>query len=142
MINTAQFNRDLKKFAASTGEAVDTVMRGVTLDLYGRVIDNTPVDSGRLKGNWQLSTGSPATAVLDRIYTAGQEAREAGNLSPMKAPRYFMSNNLPYAEVVEFGLFPDGPMTTGGYSRKAPHGMVRIVMEEAERALRAQVDKL
>ena len=40
----------------------------------------------------------------------------------------YFTNNLPYAEKIEFGLYPSPSKTgktVGGYSVKSPQGMVR-----------------
>ena len=62
-----------------------------------------------------------------------------GQLNPMGETLYFY-NNLPYAEVVEYGNYPD-PVekgtynkrrekyeirSAGGFSKLAPEGMVRL----------------
>ena len=39
---------------------------------------------------------------------------------------FTVTNNLPYSEVIEFGGYKDGPNTTGGFSKKAPQGVVRV----------------
>ena len=56
----------------------------------------------------------------------------------------YLTNSLPYAAALEYGLFPDPPVrgskktgeteytvhVAGGYSMQAPQGMVRITVAE------------
>lgn len=54
---------------------------------------------------------------------------------------YSFTNPLPYAHVLEFGLYPGlGPRTTPGpdagiYSRQAREGVVRPILEESDTAI-------
>ena len=50
---------------------MDTVIRKSTIELFGRVVKMTPVDTGRAKGNWQCTVGSPATDEIDRLDKSG-----------------------------------------------------------------------
>ena len=58
-----------------------------------------------------------------------------------------LTNNLPYAKVIEFGGYPSsGPNTVGGYSKQAPAGVVRVnslrfqslIREEAAKKMRTR----
>jgi hypothetical protein len=77
---------------------------------------------------------------------------------------YWIQNNLPYTNVIEFGLYPKNPKTgtryeirdrdkfvieTGfvqlsenGYSKKAPSGMVRINVLRFNKFLQANLKGL
>jgi hypothetical protein len=40
---------------------------------------------------------------------------------------FTLANNLPYANVIEYGGYQgDGPNTVGGFSKQAPQGVVRV----------------
>jgi len=80
--------------------------------LFSAIIDDTPVVTGLLKGNWQATSISPASGKLDR--TTPASPRPAVNASQWGQTVY-LANNLPYARRIEYG-----------YSKvKAPQGMVR-----------------
>jgi hypothetical protein len=49
----------------------------------------------------------------------------------------WLSNNLPYIEKLEYGGYPDGPNTIGGFSKQAPAGMVRVNMARITAHVRA-----
>ena len=91
---------DVSKWADSVGASVDEASRAVKIAVFSAVIDDTRVKTGRLKGNWQTTTGSPAKGVLDREDKEGVKAIaevEAGVTSGID----YLTNNLPYAEEFE-----------------------------------------
>lgn len=94
------FAADISKWAEKSGRNLDQVTRGVTLRLFSAVVRDTRVDTGRLRGNWQVSLDSPASGELERFQkNGGLVAAEAGQVSGMALN--IMTNNLPYAEVWE-----------------------------------------
>jgi len=120
------FASDLSGFADKATLRVDRIRRAVVINLFSAIIEDTPVLSGRLRGNWQASVGSP---LLDEIPTRGGSTPQ-GQVPPECADEVvgiadgingndktaYLRNNLPYAARVEF----DGWSHT-----KAPAGMIR-----------------
>lgn len=143
-----------------------TGLRGVVL--------KTPVDTGRARGNWQVTAGAPASSVVATLDKSGSATLARGTADARQVPIYglsFISNNVPYIGVLEYGLYPRpgqnalgphrvksykyvtrkgkrvrvnltaktraklsalaGPkVTSEGYSRQAPQGMVRLTFAE------------
>lgn len=127
---------DSKKRSLKT---VNKIYRAAGIRIFSDVIHDTPVDEGRLRGNWFLSTGSPSKKKT-------KSAKNRGTLYIAKTfpvdalgERIFLTNNLPYASVVEYGRYPNPAKrgsydrksksyvinTVGGYSNQAPAGMMR-----------------
>ena len=108
-----------------------TIMRKVALELFTRIIMRTPVDTGRLRDNWQVEIGTPSGNVLDRFDPRGQEAI---NETTSVVERWdgdtaiFLFNNLPYAMAVE-----------EGWSSQAPQGMVRVTLLEHPQIIEQEV---
>ena len=113
------FTSDVRSFSKKAGRSMEQTARGVELRLFRAVIMDTPVLDGRLRGDWQTTTGSPASAENGRTDKDGSattaemesivQAIEGGSVT-------LLSNNMPYAYRVEF----DGWSHT-----KAPEGMLR-----------------
>ena len=131
------FSSDLKTFEINFKEVTEEKLRGSLLSFCTQVIKFTPVDTGRLRGNWQTSFNKPKLSLLDRKQlsnTSGNATSEMQQaLSKLKiGDIFYFTNNLPYARVVEFGLYPNPPKdpvagkTVGGFSKLAPTGMVRV----------------
>jgi len=124
------FSKTVASFSRQTGQKVDRVRRVVTLKLLGSVVLDTPVDTGRLRGNWRPSFGTPLTETTAREDKGGREVmREIEALTSISTGdnSIFLTNNLPYAGVAEYGGWngPTDKVTDEGYSRQSPAGMVR-----------------
>lgn len=117
MSTPAQFSADIGRFAKRVGATVDELQRSVFAELFSSVIGDTPVLTGRLRGNWQASKGAPELSVLDIADQTGAATIAKATAAIGDPGVYFLTNNLPYAERIEFD----------GHSEiKAPAGMVRI----------------
>ncbi len=121
----------LDKLAEKVMLDVTTVARKSTLDVFTAVVKGAPVDTGRLRANMNVSYGAPDVTVTESTNAARglQEAMKATTL-PVGGVTY-ITNALPYAHVVEYGLYPNPPKnptgkTQNGYSIQAPQGMFRI----------------
>lgn len=105
-----------KKALANTSR----VHRGVSLRLFKAIILDTPVDTGRLRANWQTTLNLPArSSALGTDATGGATIQAASETigGATTADAIILTNNLPYVARVEY----DGWSHT-----KAPKGMVRI----------------
>lgn len=102
-------------------------MRGIVSNTLGetceRVILRTPVLTGRLRGNWQATLGSPSNKSLLTTDPNGGVTVQAARAQAARAPgaMFYFVNNLAYAGRIE-----------GGYSKKAPAGMLRITLAELQ----------
>lgn len=126
-----RFNAEVKKFAKDLTE-VELVLfhKKVSFEAFSRIVQKTPVDTGRARGNWQLTIGAPAEDVLENFPDAfnvlGSAEDEAGieralsQLSDLKPFQVvFISNNVAYIIFLEEGT-----------SKQAPQGMVAETFEE------------
>ena len=97
--------------ARATGHVNDKI-RAATSEVFSNIIQMTPVDTGRARGNWQCTIGSPFV---------GQD--DSGNVMKAQSviPRHagsvvYLTNNVPYIGRLEYDA----------HSRQAPNGMVRV----------------
>lgn len=114
---------DISKWVKATNGNLELVARRTVLDMFGRVVDKSPVDEGRFINDWQASVGSAATGQINQPDKSGQRAREeirrvADNLKIGETA--YLTNNLPYAERLE----------NEGWSQQAPQGMVATTAQE------------
>lgn len=113
------FGDDIAKFNSKAMAKADEERRSITITLFNGIISDTPVDTGILRGNWQITENQPATSTLNRT-DKNNTVAQGDVLSFMVGSKgrdsvVYMTNNLPYAHRIEFD----------GYSQKAPQGMVR-----------------
>lgn len=139
------FQADVKAWAEKVRAKADANVRAITVALFSSVIQSTPVDSGRARGNWQTTVDVPASGTVERDDPSGAKAvaditKNMGGAGKVT----YLTNNLPYIDVLEYGLYPDpakhGTKTKDGFSKQAPQGMVRVnmarIQEIAKRALK------
>ena len=103
---TTRFNKRIGKYK-----------KAVLLNLFGAVIRDTPVLTGRLRGNWTFTTGQPAdsfpTTTTDPTPIVAAEV--VATVKPEDA-FYYLANSMSYASDIEY---------LGHSKVKAPEGMVR-----------------
>lgn len=109
----------IERIAERAGLQLDTVARKVTFDLFRSVVEKSPVDTGRFKGNWNVSRVTPNFTVSDAANAARGDAEARKALSLAAGSVVYLSNGLPYARRLEYG-----------WSGQAPVGMVRLSVRE------------
>lgn len=115
------FSETLRQYRDQALADVDEVFRKVVIEIGSSVIRLSPVDTGRFRGNWQMTIDAPASASLDNYDKEGHDtiARLVSDAQPLTfGQTAYIVNNLIYAVSLEYG-----------HSNKAPAGMVRITLE-------------
>ena len=97
----SSFSADVLKFAQATGTKVDQACRAIKLNLFSSVIMKTRVNTGRLRGNWQTSVGSPNLTATARLDPTGSSAISEAARTVKADTVDYLTNNLPYAEIWE-----------------------------------------
>ena len=121
------FSSDIEKIAKKLNQSIESTVRATALELFGSIIDGTPVLTGRAKGNWQTSINEPITSIVDRTGETESiaELKDVAGGS-IAGKILWLSNNLPYIRRLEFD----------GHSSQAPAGMVRINVSRIKRIVR------
>lgn len=88
---------------------VQSKVRKTSAKLHSKIVLKSPVDTGALRRSWVMSEESPYS--------------------------FTISTDKPYANVLEYGLYPNPPKggkgkTSDGFSTQAPAGFVRLSIEE------------
>ena len=138
----ASFEDQMREFARRANMSVEKTVKGTAIKLFSAVIKSSPVDTGRFRNNWFASGKYPSTEVTSYRGTAGDAAiaRAVSYINgAVGGVEFTLSNNLPYAHVIEYGGYPgDGPNTVGGFSKQAPAGVVRVNVARFEAILEEQ----
>ena len=112
------FQKQFKKASNIVIKGSEEVVRAAAISLFSEIIKRTPVDTGRLRGNWQASLESPATGKLSTVDKAGITSI---NKVKQKASEFkvndiiYLTNNLEYAQYIENGtphIIPFGMVKT------------------------------
>lgn len=124
---TTPFERSIENFIKKAKKNPELVVRQVTIKLYSQIIMASPVDTGRFRMNWQVSNKTPATGILIADDPSGRRATGRMTAYVTTSPEwedFCFTNNLPYADRLEFG-----------YSQQAPQGMVRVTVTRFQRLI-------
>lgn len=127
VVSNAKFRADFARLMHKAGDRADLVVRKAALTLHTSMVERSPVDTGRFKGNWNTSINTVNTATSAQADKSGAGAI-AGNVRMMASWKagqtIYMTNSLPYAQRLEYG-----------YSVQAPGGMVRLTVQNFQRAI-------
>ena len=93
----ADFSMEIGQISKRIKMRTDKVAKGIKIELFGSVIMDTRVDTGRLRGNWQTQEGSPIMTETDRKDKLGTSARGEVARKTGSGVTY-LTNNLPYAK--------------------------------------------
>ena len=119
--NPAAYRRAVAKFAKQCRENPQRFARQVALGMLSEVVQRSPVDTGRFRGNWQVQANT-APNVLDTTDPSGSMTIANGAAAlrslPSNVPSIYMLNHLPYSIELE-----------NGHSQQAPQGMVRLTVQ-------------
>lgn len=128
----SKFDREFDKATKKINSVIEKTVRGAVIDLFSTIVLRTPVGNpaqwkgprpknyraGSLRGNWQVQISTPASGILQTEDKTGNSTVSSGtrkiNQFTLQDGSIWFSNNLPYAEAIEYGR-----------SKQAPTGMVR-----------------
>ena len=114
----SSWERDMRRLRGLTEKKMTKVYRIAVMETTKDIIMDTPVDEGRLRGNWQAGINDQPSGQLDLLDKTGMATigRIPAIIAPLQCDQSLVfCNNLPYAVPIEYG-----------HSReKAPQGMVR-----------------
>lgn len=129
------FTIPIAEFAAKAKANMETVVRKTTYEAFASVIAKSPVDSGRFRANWNVSSQAIDTSTSESTDAGRAQGEINKALSLPVGGVTYIANSLPYARTLEYGLYPNPPKsgtgkTSGGFSIQAPQGMVRLTQAE------------
>lgn len=104
------------------------VMRRIAFDLYGRLLLNNPVDTGRCRAAWNMTLNKANLAVPPELPPGQSYPPPALPVLPDVTPNdiIIVSNNISYIVPLEHG-----------HSKRAPNGFIRLSMLETATAAAA-----
>ena len=123
------FALNLAKQIEAAKDKAELVAKKLTIELFSRVIEKSPVDTGRFRANWNCSIGSPDLSTSESTDPSGRSAISKATSTvvsyTLNDQSVFLTNNLPYADRLE-----------NGWSKQAPNGMVRLSVMEIQNSVR------
>ena len=149
----------MREISKRTGAKIENVVIEAGVKMTDSIMAKSPVDTGRFRGSWTSTSSRPSRITNARWRTDRAIKSEAiAKLTKAieKQTTFYIVNNLPYANVLEYGLYPKNVKkgtknrktkrfeirTVNGFSRQAPAGMVRVTVKEYKRDLNKLIKKL
>jgi hypothetical protein len=114
------FTLYMQKVTEKAGANADNIVKKIAIDVLSSVVNKSPVDTGRFRGNWQTGIGQVDSNTESPNDKSGASAisKASLELTGFKAGKtIYISNSLPYAQRLE-----------NGWSKQAPQGMVRLTV--------------
>jgi len=125
-VEPAEFAKRMRKIAANLEGNSEELIKAVALAVDTNVVMATPVDTGRARGNWQASIGSPKRSKLEPRSAAATIGEAKGVIEGYKdGDTIYLSNNLPYIRRLN-----------DGWSAQAPKSFVQIAILNGLKAMR------
>jgi len=126
------FNKDLSRFNRKITGNSPKFVRSVTMQAYKMLTQETPVDTGRAKGNWYINPTNPDLTTNDDTTHSGK-GQPASPIRIMaevakvtgKEDKIFITNNLPYIGKLERGS-----------SQQSPAGMLQVTSDKLKNYIR------
>lgn len=114
--NFDQFSRRIGALAVKVRLGIEKIVRGAALTIDQVLVLATPVDTGRARANWIVTTGTPAETATEPPDPSGGKAlsQAIGVVSQYKLDQgaIFITNNVEYIVPLD-----------NGHSQQAPAGM-------------------
>jgi nucleoid DNA-binding protein len=124
MSKKTQFMADLTGMIDEAKGNAEDVVKLASLNLFTKIVKKTPVDTGHLAYNWNLTLNSPERSERDGVDPSKSKTLDIGskNIANFKlgVQQVWMTNNVEYAYDIEYGKS----------KIKAPQGMVRVSLRE------------
>ena len=138
----AKWTMDLNKYAEKKKVEIKEVRKSYAFALYSSIVKKTPVDTGRARGNWNITVGHDDTTASERTRPQFKSVADVPKVEGDET--IYISNNLPYITKLEYGGYPKNPKggsgkTVNGYSKQAPNGMVGVTLANNENIFNSAV---
>ncbi len=159
MVRRGAFASGVDDFALRFLDGAESTMRVTAIKAGDAFVSDTPVKEGRMRGAWQITGHTPSVKIGKKDKSgASTKTRMKEKIIGMKDWSMFtFTNNMPYAVVIEYGLYPDpvkngtrinksgtrkNPITPiykkfskSGYSKQASSGIVRVNIARMNRLI-------
>lgn len=126
-----QYKKDIRGWVKGMKASILDFKNAVSVEMHTRIVQGTPIDTGRAKASWNINPGTADESVYPVVPENAKLPREVAHAEAFskhpiafktKNPITVISNNLDYIVELE-----------NGKSRQSPPGyMVQMVLTEYE----------
>lgn len=94
------FAQDIKRIVKDAEKSLTKAAANSFKKVYTGIVEDTPSDTGLLKGNWQVSKDSPESGTVSTLGDAKVLSDIESTI--LEPDVYYLTNNLDYAQYVEY----------------------------------------
>lgn len=124
--NLNAFNRELQQFSdEQLPRELVTLHKRISLEALQRIVNRSPVDTGRFRAAWITAVGETAALFLS---LSGEAAQSTGD--PINRGLQALRNLKPFSVVSISNNVRYGEFLERGSSKQAPRGVVDVTFEE------------
>lgn len=113
------FRANFAKVLKKAGGKWPQLIRKVSIDMGRKMVQGSPVDTGRFKSNWMYGNGGINMFTGAEPGSDPMAAIEAGINAWTPGTVIYITNSMPYARRLEYG-----------WSQQFPQGMVRLTVQD------------
>lgn len=133
------FTLSLERFAESIPERVETLHKAATLETVSGVVQMTPVDTGRLRANWQVQHDTPPEDYIDVAYDGDPAANASAAMrAAMERAAGVIAETRPYTVTWIHNGVPYAVYVNDGTEKMAGQRMVETTVERVSGWLERQ----
>ena len=118
-----QFAIDLSRLVEKAKGKQEVMVKKVMLETFSKVVNKSPVDTGRFRANWIIGNHSAKRITTTETDKSGKGAigKIVADISAINltGQSIYLTNSLAYSLKLDHG-----------YSKQAPQGMVRLSLIE------------
>lgn len=117
-----EFTGAIDAWCKAAGDALEDVVRMTCEDILNDLVMRSPVDTGRFRGNWQITFNRAPLYAINAYDQTGTKTIQNGNANIALFTKgagitsIWFSNMLIYANALEYG-----------HSKQAPNGVMGVV---------------
>lgn len=118
-----EFHGDIDRWINAVNDGLEDCIELFAVKVHTDLVMRSPVDTGRYRGNWQVTANSPPLYALNQYDKHGDKTIAEGKRAIFAIMRgggavrsIYFSNMLIYANALEYG-----------HSKQAPAGVLGIV---------------
>lgn len=111
-----QFHGNVDKWIDSVEQGLDDVIQIFGEKVHGALVELAPVDTGRFRGNMQITANKPPLYALNQYDKDGEKTKAEGRRALYALLHgggaihsLYFSNMLIYANALEYGHSPQAP---------------------------------
>lgn len=124
-MSAREFSLQIDRSLDLVDDEINDVIQVIGMYCLRGIVQKSPVDTGRFRGNWIVSNNTPDMSTKTQTDKSGSRVINEGTtkistFDYKTQSTIYIQNNLPYANRLE-----------NGWSKQAPKGMVSITVNNA-----------